>query len=127
MKFVIDTNRYIDFCNNEPSVVMRFRTSEEIHVPFIVLGELRYGFLKGNRREHNECNLVKFLNSPKVFVLVGNEETSIFYAEVIDDLKKNGTPIPTNDIWIAALVLQHNLVLYTRDQHFSHIKLLSRM
>lgn len=127
MKFAIDTNRYIDFCGNEPSVVSCFKSSEEIYVPFVVLGELRYGFLKGTRREHNEHNLVKFLNLPQVFVLAGDVQTSLFYAEIVDVLRKNGTPIPTNDVWIAALCVQHNLVLYTRDQHFAHIKTLAKM
>lgn len=127
MKIAIDTNRYVDFCSHEPEAVKRMSTSEEIYVPFIVLGELRHGFLKGQNKKDNEHNLIRFLNLPHVFVLHGDEQTSFFYAEILEDLRKRGVPIPTNDIWIAALVVQHNLVLYTRDQHFSQVSLLAKI
>ncbi|MBA7685702.1 hypothetical protein ES703_94128 [subsurface metagenome] len=127
MKIVIDTNRYRDFCENVPHVVEQIRTVEQIYIPFITLAELRAGFLCGSIMQKNENVLNQFLNRPRVRVLLADEETTHHYARIFRQLRKQGTPIPTNDIWIAALISQHNLFLYSRDAHFDCLPQLPRL
>ena len=127
MKIVIDTNRYRDFCENVPHVVEHIRTVEQIYIPFITLAELRAGFLCGSIMQKNENVLNQFLNRPRVRVLFADEETTHHYARIFRQLREQGTPIPTNDIWIAALISQHNLFLYSRDAHFDCLPQLPRL
>ncbi len=127
MKIVIDTNRYRDFCENVPHVVEQIRTVEQIYIPFITLAELRAGFLCGSIMQKNENILNQFLNRPRVRVLFADEETTHHYARIFRQLREQGTPIPTNDIWIAALISQHNLFLYSRDAHFDCLAQLPRL
>lgn len=69
----------------------------------------------------NEHTLVLFLNSPRVQMLCTDEATSHHFAHVFAQPRLQGTPIPVHDIWIAALAIQHNLVLFIRDKHFDHL------
>jgi tRNA(fMet)-specific endonuclease VapC len=121
MRIAIDTNRYVDFARGLADAVNRLRAAERILVPLIVLGELRAGFLAGSRAPENEAGLARFLNSPRVDVLLADEDTTHHYARLFHQLRRQGTPIPTNDIWIAALVVQHQLYLFARDAHFDHL------
>jgi predicted nucleic acid-binding protein len=109
-----------------PEVVERFRTADQIFLPFVTLAELRAAFLCGTRAGQNESVLVRFLNRPRVGVLYPDEEATRHYAQLFRQLRQQGTPIPTNDIWIAALTEQHNLLLYSRDSHFDHLPQLPR-
>lgn len=127
MRLALDTNRYVDFCRGVPEVVERLEMAEEIHLPFVTLGELRAGFAVGTRGPANERTLRRFLMRQGVLVLFADEQTSHHYASVYRQLRIQGTPIPTNDLWIAALVLQHDLALYARDQHFDHLPQLVRV
>ena len=127
MKLALDTNRYTDFCRGEPEVVERIARAEKVYLPLIVLGELRAGFQAGSKSKQNERHLIRFLNSPRVRLLLPDEQTTHHYASVFAQLRKQGTPIPTNDIWIAALVLQHDLLLLARDNHFDHLPQLARI
>lgn len=127
MRIAIDTNRYRDFCEGVSDAVERFSTAKTIFLPFITLAELRAGFICGNLSRKNEMVLARFLNSPRVRLLFADEETSHHYARLFLQLRSQGTPIPTNDIWIAALVIQHNLLLYSRDRHFDCLAQLPRM
>lgn len=127
VKFAIDTNRYSDFARNVPDVVGLFVNAEAILVPFVVIAELRAGFKCGTVSRRNEAALVRFLNNNRVSVLYPDDGTSRAYAELYAELRMRGTPVPTNDLWIAALVLQHNLPLATRDRHFELIPQLSRI
>ena len=103
------------------------RTAERILMPVPVIAELRFGFLNGTRGRENEAWLSRFLERPRVEVLRCDEETSIRYAELKLQLKKQGTPIPINDVWVAALALQHRATLFTRDSDFEHIPQLPRV
>ena len=127
VKLALDTNRYVDFARGEPDVVDVLETAEEILLPVIVLAELRAGFAVGSRGRANEGSLRRFLQRPGVDVLAPDEQTTHHYAEVFRQLRQQGTPIPTNDMWIAALALQHGLVLYARDAHFDHLPQLPRL
>ncbi len=118
MRIAVDTNRYSDFCAGAPEVVERFRAAERIFLPFVTLAELRAGFLRGTRARRNESALLEFPKSPRVATLYPNEDTAHHYARLFCQLREAATPIPTNDIWTAALVEQHGLLLYSRDAHF---------
>jgi tRNA(fMet)-specific endonuclease VapC len=98
-----------------------------IVLPFVVLGELRAGFAFGRRQAENERTLRLFLLKDGVRVLFADDQTTHHYAAVFRQLRKQGTPIPTNDMWLAALVLQHNLALHARDGHFDHLPQLVRV
>ncbi|MEE8324521.1 MAG: PIN domain-containing protein, partial [Candidatus Humimicrobiaceae bacterium] len=72
--------------------------------------------------KENLEELDQFLYSPRVVVYDIDAETSEFYAKIYDDLKRSGDPIPTNDLWIAALTLQHGTKLFTFDKHFKKVR-----
>ena len=126
MNIIIDTNRYTDYCRNVLEAVDIFQRAQNIYLPLIVLAELRAGFLFGKKSQHNESNLIIFMQSERVQILAPDEATSILYAQLFCQLRKQGTPIPTNDLWIASLAMQHNLRLFSRDKHFDHIAQLAR-
>lgn len=126
MRLALDTNRYTDLCRGEASVVEAVELADEVWLPFIVMGELRAGFAVGKQGQHNESVLRRFLLKPGVDVLYADEQTTHHYGAVYRQLRKQGTPIPTNDMWIAALVLQHSLVLFARDAHFDTLPQLPR-
>lgn len=127
MKIALDTNRYTDFSRGNASVVQLLELADEVWLPFVVMGELRAGFAIGTQGPHNEALLRRFLLKPKVGVLYPDDQTTYHYASVYRQLRKQGTPIPTNDMWIAALVLQHSLSLCDRDAHFEALPQLTRV
>src|SRR5262245_17165963 len=127
MRVAVDTNRYVDLARGIPEAAERLKTAEAIFLPFIVLGELRAGFLGGKKRDENERSLTIFLNSPRVEVLYADEVTTHHYSRLVFQLRRQGTPIPTNDIWTAALVVQHDLLLFHRDRHFDALPQLARL
>ena len=127
MKIVLDTNRYRDFCLGDPLVLDRLQLAEQIFLPFVALAELRAGFQCGTRAGQNERILLRFLSRPRTSVLYASEATTRHYAQLFYQLRQQGTPIPTNDIWIAALVIEHGLPLFSRDQHFDHLPHLPRI
>jgi len=126
MRIAIDTNAYVSFCRGEGGSVAIFREAEELAVPFIVLGELRAGFAAGTKARNNERELAHFLASKRVRTLWPDEDSIQYYANLFAQLSSAGMPIPTNDIWIASLVIQHNLSLFTFDEHFNRIPQLLR-
>jgi tRNA(fMet)-specific endonuclease VapC len=127
MKLALDSNRYTDFCRGDPFTIEILTRAERICVPLLVLGELRAGFAHGTRREANERTLAQFLGTAGVEVLCPDEQTTHFYASVYAGLRRRGTPIPTNDLWIAAVTLQHRLVLFDRDRDFDRVLELPRV
>jgi len=127
MRMLVDTNRYRDFCEGDATAVQRFQTASTLYLPFPVLAELRAGFACGTTASRNESVLNTFLNRSRVECLFADEQTTFHYARIFAQLRNQGTPIPTKDIWIAALVEQHNLMLYSRDKHFDAIPQLARL
>ncbi len=127
LRLALDANRYVDFCKGVDAAVEPLRRAAEIILPFVVLAELRAGFRWGGRSEHNERILARFLQSPRVTVLFADEGTIHCYAELFAELRQAGRPIPTNDLWIAALVVQHDLTLLTRDKHFGRLRRIPRI
>jgi tRNA(fMet)-specific endonuclease VapC len=121
VRIALDTNRYVDLCKGVTKTADLVATAEEIFLPFVVLAGLRAGFALGRHAGANERVLRLFLLKSGVHVLYADEQTTHHYAAVFGQLRRQGTPIPTNDIWIAALVLQHNLTLHGRDRHFDNL------
>lgn len=120
-KILIDTNVYASFKRNDPISLGVFRRVEYIGVNVIVLGEILCGFKGGTKESENIKELNKFLDSPRVYILSIDDETSDFYAKIYWDLKKKGRPIPANDMWVAASSMQHGLSLFTYDEHFKQV------
>lgn len=121
MKLALDTNRYSDLCRDEPEVVRIVEEAERVCLPFVVLAELRAGFAMGAHALENERVLRRFLIKPGVEILWPGEATTRCYASLYRQLRRQGTPIPSNDLWIGALVVEHDLVFLTRDAHFRHL------
>ena len=121
MNIALDTNAYGDFMRGDAARVEVVRAARSISMPLIVLGELRAGFAAGNQESTNAANLERFLRSPRVSVLLPDEQTTHHYAQLHLQLRNKGASIPTNDLWIASLVSQHSLVLCTSDRHFRRL------
>jgi len=127
VRVALDTNRYVDLCRGVAETVSLLEEADAVLVPFVVVGELRAGFAHGRRQAENEHILRRFLLKDGVKVLFADDQTTHHYTSVFRQLRKQGTPIPTNDMWLAALVLQHNLALHARDRHFDHLAQLVRV
>lgn len=127
MRIILDTSRYLDLVKDQADALKTIQGVERIFVPFVVLAELRAGFLAGQRSLENERILSRFLNSPRTEMLFPDEQTTHHYARLQLQLRKQGTPIPTNDLWVASLSVQYDLTLFDRDRHFDHLPQLARV
>lgn len=127
MNVALDTNRYVDLCRGVAETVTVVEEAEAVVLPFVVLAELRAGFAYGQRQTENERALRRFLLKDGVRTLFPDDQTTHHYASVFRQLRIQGTPIPTNDIWLAALALQHNLTLHARDKHFDALPQIVRV
>jgi tRNA(fMet)-specific endonuclease VapC len=127
MNIALDTNTYRAFMDAATATVGLVRRADAVVMPVPVLAELRYGFARGTRGRKNEAVLVDFLDSNRVRVVCCDEDTTHVYAQLKVQLAKQGTPIPINDVWIAALVLQHSLHLHTLDRDFDRLPQLLRI
>ena len=127
MRLALDTNRYTDLQAGDRDVAKVLEKAAEIFLPFIVVAELRAGFSLGARGRENERKLGEFLGEQQVTVLYPDNQTSFHFASLYRQLREQGTPIPDHDVWIAALALQHNLTLYSRDGHFDCVPQLARV
>ncbi len=121
-RFVIDTNIYSAFKCNHCGALARIREAEKIVVCSTVHGELLAGFKCGAREKQNIVELEKFLDRPRIATVSVDGTTAEFYGEIFKRLRSNGSPIPTNDIWIAASAMQHGLAVCTFDAHFHKIE-----
>lgn len=121
-RILIDTNIYSGALRGDQEIVRVLRGAEHIGLSAISLGELFSGFKGGGREEENKKELGIFLDSPRVALYPVDEYSAEHYCAILDQLRRSGTPIPTNDIWIAAIAFQHGLALFTRDRHFSKIE-----
>jgi predicted nucleic acid-binding protein len=121
MRVALDTNRITDLFRGDLELAEQLSTAEEVWIPLFALGEIKAGFQGGTQQRRNESLLNRLLAKPTVDVLLPDRETAEQYARIFVQLKRAGTPVPDNDLWIAALVLEHDLVLITRDRHFERI------
>lgn len=120
-KLLIDTNIYTLAMKGNQDVITELQLASEIGISSVSIGELISGFKGGSKEKKNREELHEFLDAPRTVVYSIDADTSEFYAEVVNSLRKIGRPIPTNDIWIASTALQHGLKLFTRDTHFSFV------
>jgi tRNA(fMet)-specific endonuclease VapC len=126
VNILLDTNRYRDLCEGKADALDGVQRARTLFIPFIVLAELRAGFLCGTLSRQNERILTRFLNSERVRILFPDEDTTHHFARIFAQLRKQGTPIPINDIWIAALAVQHDLILFSNDAHFDALPQVER-
>jgi predicted nucleic acid-binding protein len=122
---ILDTNGLSAFAEGDSALEPILRTAAQVAIPVIVLGEYRYGISHSRQRAHYERWLDEYL--PDFRILDVDERTTIFYSAVRAELKKAGTPIPANDIWIAALCRQYSLPLISRDRHFDAVRGITRL
>ena len=120
-RICLDTSAYSNFMRGSPSAVAAISDAEWIGVPSVVLGELRTGFLLGAHAEKNEAELERFLLHPLVHILDVDDAASRIYAEIIAALRRSGTPLPTNDIWVASVAAREGASVVTYDEHFRKI------
>jgi len=120
--FLIDTNIYSYALRGDTETILTLQQVAQIGISVISIGELLSGFRAGSKEKTNREQLKQFLDTPRVTLYNVTEQTADYYSLILDQLKANGTPIPTNDIWIAAIAFQHGLPVYTKDKHFSQIK-----
>jgi tRNA(fMet)-specific endonuclease VapC len=126
VRVALDTNRLTDLFQGDTELADRLGECDEVWIPLIVLAEIKAGFHGGSQQHRNEVLLQSFLAKPTVGILLPARETAEHYARLLVQLKRAGTPIPDNDLWIAALVLEHDLLLITRDRHFESVPQLLR-
>jgi len=120
-RLLLDTSAYSALLRGHEEIQKQIRRAEEIYINPIVLGELRAGFDKGRQGRKNEGYLQRFISSSRVTILSIDAETSERYAFILNALWEAGTPVPTNDVWIAASAMQHGLAVLTTDSHFLKI------
>ena len=121
MKILLDTNAYVGFKRDVIEIVEFIVGAELILFSPIVLGELMFGFRNGTRFKENMDDLNNFLLHEAVELVQIGDLTSDRYSRIAAQLKRQGTPIPTNDIWIAAQTMEQGAELITSDQHFEKI------
>jgi tRNA(fMet)-specific endonuclease VapC len=118
-RYLLDTNIIIALFASDASVQQRLASGVEVFVPSIAIGELHYGARKSARSHENIQRINQFVAASAV--LACDVATAPVYGTVKDDLRCKGRPLPENDIWIAAVALQHGLRLVSRDAHFNAV------
>lgn len=121
MKILLDTGAYVGFKRNHPGLVDMIVNSEQVLISPVVLGELMFGFRSGSRFKKNMADLDHFMKHAAVELVQIGAITADRYSRIAAQLKQQETPIPTNDIWIAAQTMEHGAELITTDQHFEKI------
>lgn len=119
-KYLLDTNIIISLFADEAVVKNKLAQASEVFIPSIAIGELCYGARKSGRTQANLARIDELAANSTV--LVCDAETARQYGEVKNKLRLKGRPLPENDIWIAALALQYDLILVTRDAHFQEVE-----
>ena len=127
MRVALDTNRYTDLCRGDDLVVKLWRQPMRYGCRLSSSENFERALRRRSEEARNEAVLRRFLLKPGVGILYAGEQTTHHYANVYRQLRKQGTPIPTNDMWIAALVLEHSLVLCARDAHFDALAQIVRI
>lgn len=122
-KYALDTNIVIALLDEEPAASGKAAQATNLYIPAIVLGELFYGAYGSVRVQENLARAKNYSLETKILDV--SAETADHYGRIKADLKRLGRPIPENDLWIAALSIQHSLTLASRDQHFDRVPGLS--
>ena len=117
---ILDTNALSALFRGDERLAEVLGDARHHHIPAVVVGEYRYGLLRSSRRAAL-AGLLETLLQESVLLPIGNTTTR-HYAEVRDQLRRDGSPIPENDVWIAALARQHRLAVVSRDRHFASVE-----
>ena len=125
MDLILDTNAVSAAADGDPGVTARLSAASRIAIPVIVLGEYRFGISQSRRRNEYERWLTDTTSVVRVFEVT--ESTTFHYATIRVELKRTGKPIPSNDLWIAALCREHRCHLLSRDLHFDDVPGLRRL
>lgn len=118
-RYFLDTNIIIPFLNDDALITQKVESLKVINLPIIVLGELYFGAMKSARSEKNSNLIQQFAQKCNIYPV--NENVTTTYGVLKATLAKQGTPIPENDVWIAALSRTHDFTLITRDKHFTKV------
>ncbi len=121
MKICIDTNIYTAYKKGDSTIIKILEETDFVYIPSVVLGELYAGFYIGAYTKKNITELEDFLTVPGIEVVEVNQAIAEKYGYLIKTLRNQGTPIPTNDVWIAATALELSAKLLSFDKHFSHV------
>lgn len=121
-RVMLDTNAYAALLSGDVFVRDTLASATEILLPLFVVGELEAGFRGGSRRAENAAILQRFLNRAGVREVASGHETARIYGEVKDALRRAGTPIPANDLWIASSAIEQAATLITYDRHFTAVR-----
>ena len=120
-KIALDTNAYRALDDGSDRLATAIRSTSQIGLPIIVLGELYHGIFAGNKQEANLSQLNRFLALTRLEVLDIDEITAKLFGEIASELRRIGRPIQQNDVWIAALCKQYGYTLATSDPGFTNI------
>ena len=122
---IIDTNALSAIVDGDPAIRPIVQRAPSVEISVITLGEYRFGILRGSRRADAERWLHQYLDLYTILNIT--DETARHYAEVRLALLRAGTPIPSNDLWIAAQGRQYDLAVLSRDRHFDCVKEIRRV
>jgi len=120
-KVLLDTNAYTNLLKGDESVLDALAQAKTVFMSVIVLGELYAGFKGGSKETKNRAQLEDFLRRPSVRILTATQETSDIFGTIKNRLRIAGTPIPINDVWIAAHATESGSHLVTFDSHFNAV------
>ena len=122
---ILDTNALSAVADNVSGAVQVFIGAGAIALPVIVLGEYQFGIAQSRLRSHYETWLDRLIATSRILDI--DEQTAKQYAQLRVELKKVGKPIPSNDVWVAALCRQHSLPILSRDGHFDAVSGVTRL
>lgn len=122
-RFLLDTNIVIALFAEDKNVFAKLKKAQEVYLSSVAIGELYYGAYHSTKKDENLRKIDAF--KAEVAILSCDEFSAQFYGQVKSQLRRKGTPIPENDVWIAAIALQYGLTLVSRDSHFEYIEGLS--
>ena len=120
-RILLDTNAYAAFKRGDTGALAILRRAPEIGLCPTVLGELLAGFACCSQAARNRRELSEFIHTPRVRLLSIDGETAEHYAALFAGLRRKGKPVPTNDLWIAAVALQHGYAVFSLDAHFAEM------
>lgn len=118
---LLDTNAYVAFKRGDQQMIEIIQQANTLSISSIMLGELLAGFDGGTKSKKNRADLQMFMKSSRIRLLAVTSDTANFFSQIYVSLRKKGTPIPTNDMWIAAQALEHGCVVCTFEKNFKFI------
>jgi tRNA(fMet)-specific endonuclease VapC len=121
-RLLLDTSAYAAFLSGDQKVFRKLGGAETVFMSIFVLGELYSGFRGGRQEKKNREFLGIFLSKPTVKIFPAGHDTAEIFGRVKDTLRRAGTPIPINDVWIASQAIESGAQLITYDQHFKKVK-----